>query len=85
MAFENKFTPSKKTKARHQEVILEALRLAPVTTLYAREHLGIQGVAPRILELRRAGWPIATYRHRTCDEHGRQHTVAMYVLQGDRK
>lgn len=81
MTIQNLFTPSNNTKKKHQKLILNALHLGPVTTLYAREKLGIQGVAPRILELRRAGWLIATRRRRVFDEHGRVHSVAEYALE----
>jgi hypothetical protein len=74
------FEVSPETRAHHQKLILSALRCGPVTTIYCREALGVQSPAPRVLELRKAGWQIATNRRRVFDEHGRQHTVAEYVL-----
>lgn len=74
------FKVSPETRVRHQSLILTALHHEPVTTIYCREVLGVQSPAPRVLELRRAGWEIATNRRRVWDEHGRQHIVAEYVL-----
>lgn len=79
------FTPNQKIISRHQRLLLEALHQGPLTTLAGREKLGIQGVAPRMLELRRAGWPIITRRRRVLDEHGRPHVVAEYVLASTAK
>lgn len=73
---------SSSTKAHQRAVVLAALRVGPVSTLDARESLGVLGIAPRILELRRAGFDIRTERVRQVDSFGAMHTVARYVLEG---
>lgn len=73
---------SSSTKAHQRAVVLAALQVAPVSTLDAREKLHVLGIAPRILELRRAGFLIRTDRVRQADSFGAMHTVARYVLEG---
>ena len=62
--------------------LLDRLRVGPVSTLEARRSLEILAPAPRILELRRAGYPIATVWTREATEVGISHRVALYVLIG---
>lgn len=76
----NAFIPNDDAIAHAQRTILAALQQGPVSTIECRESLGIQAPAPRILELRRRGFNIATQRRRVIDEHGRGHTVAVYCL-----
>ena len=77
------FDISPSTKAKQRQRLLEALRLAPVSTLDARERLGIQHPAGRLMELRRQGWPIVTRKTFVSDAAGRPHTMALYVLEVD--
>lgn len=51
-----------------------------LTTLQAREELGVMSPAPRILELRRQGNNIITHRRYERDITGRNHYQAEYVL-----
>jgi len=51
-----------------------------LTTIQAREELGVMSPAPRILELRRMGYDIITYRRYKRDITGRNHYQAEYVL-----
>jgi hypothetical protein len=67
------FKPSEADQAGQQAVVLAALRDGPATTLQLREQ-GVSSPAPRVLELRRAGFQIATHRV------GR---VACYALHTD--
>jgi Helix-turn-helix domain len=69
-------------KARQCLALLTMLRTGPVTTLAAREVLGIGSPAARILDLRKRGYLIQTQRSKDIDYQGRPHTVAMYVLLG---
>lgn len=75
------FEPGATTKARQRDAILVALKLAPLSTLDARDLLGIASPAPRIFELRKAGLKIATRRHQCFDAAGRSHRFALYVLE----
>lgn len=80
------FAPSEQTTARHQRIILTALRNGPVNTISLREQFGIASAAPRIWELRHEmRLPISTRRVKVCDEHGRSHVVAEYTLLTDSK
>lgn len=76
----NNFKPSDAAISHCQRTILNALRQGPVDTVYAREVLGQQGVAVRVLELRRRGYQIETRRRRVVDSRGRERTIALYVL-----
>lgn len=70
------------TKAHHWVILLAALRRGPVTTLMAREELGVQGVAQRIMDLRGMGYQIITRRLWEEDSAGRRHRIGQYVLIG---
>lgn len=70
------------SKMRNATILLAALQRGPVTTLMAREDLGVQAVAQRIMELRMTGHPIVTRRVWQEDSSGRQHRIAQYVLLG---
>ncbi|WP_137820944.1 helix-turn-helix domain-containing protein [Pseudomonas sp. D(2018)] len=70
------------TSAAAQRVrLLERLRLGPVDTITARRELNIMAPAPRVKELREAGYPIHTHLIRLNDDQGRPHRrVAQYYL-----
>jgi len=51
-----------------------------LTTLQAREELGVMSPAPRVLELRRMGHKIVTHRRYDRDITGRNHYQGEYVL-----
>lgn len=76
------FTPNAAERARQQRSLLQALQTGPVTTLQAREGLGIGHPAGRVLDLRKQGLRIKTERTRATDAQGRLHTSARYVLEG---
>ena len=65
---------------RHR--MLQALRLGPVSTMYARRHLNIMMPGARIKELREAGHLIDTRLEAMTDDQGRKHPrVAIYTLR----
>lgn len=69
------------TASNDRKVILKHLvEYVRLTTLQAREELGVMSPAPRILELRRMGYNIITYRQYKRDITGRNHYQAEYVL-----
>lgn len=70
------------SKAQHWMIILTALRRGPVTTLMAREELGVQAVAQRVMDLRMMGYHITTRRIWQEDSSGRHHRIGQYVLLG---
>lgn len=53
-----------------------------ITTLEARNILGIMSPAARIQELRKAGHDIATLQQWATDAAGKRHKQALYVLLG---
>jgi len=73
-------TPCESKKAAQRGLILDALACGSLSTVAAREDLGVLHPAARVLELRRAGWPIDTVRQSAHDAEGRCHRVAFYVL-----
>lgn len=73
---------SESSKVRNAAILLAALQRGPMTTLMAREELGVQAVAQRIMELRMMGHPIVTRRVWQQDSAGRQHRIGQYVLLG---
>lgn len=56
------------------------LEKGAITTAQAREHLDIMSPAPRIMELRKAGYLIDTVWDSWISEHGIKHRIACYVL-----
>ena len=74
------FNPTDDTKATQQRTLLQALRLGRVSTIHAREALGIAHPAGRVLELRVQGYRIETLASMVFDAQGRPHRVASYVL-----
>lgn len=67
-------------KARQRVLILEALREGPLSTLEARERLGVLHPPGRVHELRKAGFAIETRTSTKFDAEGRPHRVGLYVL-----
>jgi hypothetical protein len=67
-------------KARQRVALLAQLRLGPVSTIEARDCLGIAQPAARVFDLRRLGYRIGTERVKALDAQGRPHTAARYVL-----
>jgi len=61
--------------------LLDALRVAPLTTIEARRNLDILMPGARIEELRDAGCRIDTVFVWRPTECGKEHRVALYVLQ----
>lgn len=80
MTTQNQFDPGETAKAHQRAALLAALREGPITTLEARDALGVMHPAARVLELRRLGHVIVTLRRRVVDAEGRAHTSAAYVL-----
>lgn len=67
--------------SRQRQVILKHLQQGNrLTTIYAREVLGIMHPAARVMELRKRGHNIVTNRLTEEDVTGRPHRVAEYVL-----
>lgn len=67
-------------KAKQRAALLAALHTGPLSTVEARERLGVLHVAGRVLELRRQGHNIATRTRITFDAEGRPHRCALYEL-----
>lgn len=82
MTVQNQFEPGETAKSRQRAALLAALHQGPVSTVYAREALGIMHPGGRVLELRRAGLAILTVRCRVVDGDGRSHVSAEYRLIG---
>ncbi|MBN2856685.1 MAG: helix-turn-helix domain-containing protein [Halothiobacillaceae bacterium] len=69
--------------ASQRNRLLAALESTPggITTITARRDLNVMAPAPRIKELREAGYVIATIRQPVLDDYGRRHpAVGRYVL-----
>ena len=67
-------------KAIQRAAVLAALREGPLSSVRAREDLGILHVPARIHELRRAGYDIKTLSRVIVDAAGRPHKCAVYLL-----
>ena len=67
--------------ANHEQRILDALRLAPLSTFEARKHLDVPHPAGRVQTLRDAGNEIDTLRYSEKSDVGRPHVIAIYVLR----
>lgn len=69
------------TSAQRQRLKTALIEFGSVTTIYAREVLGIMSPAPRVQELRAMSLKIITERIDATDSLGvRHHGVARYVL-----
>jgi hypothetical protein len=69
-------------KAKQRALILNALRTGPLSTLEARERLGVLHAPGRVLELRKGGYRIETQTSTRLDADGRPHRCGVYVLHG---
>lgn len=67
-------------RAKQCLLLLEALKTGPVSTIQARQTLGLSSPASRVLDLRRAGFAIQTQKAQQTDAFGFRHTTAVYVL-----
>lgn len=66
--------------ANQRAAILHHVRnVGPLSTLHAREILGVMHPAARVMELRMRGEPIATHWRTETDVTGTKHRVAEYV------
>ena len=61
-------------------LLLAHLKKGPLTTIQARDELGVMSPAPRVMELRRQGHNIITLRTETVDRTGTKHREGQYVL-----
>jgi hypothetical protein len=62
--------------------LLEALSRFPVTTFEAMRYLDVYHCPARVMQLRKAGWRIATHWQTVITEAGVQHRVGLYLLEG---
>lgn len=76
-----KNTPTISSAQRQRMKILRALECGPLTTITAREQLGVMHPGGRVLELRAAGYPIVTTWTGMRDAFGRLHRVGEYRLR----
>lgn len=68
------------TAASQRTSILNHVRnVGPLSTLHAREFLGVMHPAARVMELRKRGEPIVTHWRTETDVTGTRHRVAEYV------
>jgi hypothetical protein len=74
------FDISADSKEKQRAVILNALRAGPLSTLEARERLGVLHCPGRVCELRKAGHTIRTTTGTRFDADGRPHRIGVYVL-----
>lgn len=82
MTAQNQFEPDETGKARQCSALLADLHKGPVSTVFAREVLGIMSPAARVLELRRQGHVIVTRAGHVVDAAGLPHRSAVYELVG---
>lgn len=80
-AVELDFKPCEEVRTAQQRAILERLSRSEMSSIEARDGLGICHPAGRVMELRRAGWPIETHPGRARDAAGRWHRCAIYKLR----
>ena len=71
------------TAAAQRNRLLDALHVAPVTTIEARSNLDVLMPARRVFELRQMGYVVATVFARQDTDAGKSHLVAKYVLHHD--
>lgn len=67
--------------AQRRRIGARLLKHGSATTIELRDLCNAMCPAPRIFEMRRLGWCIATVRERVIDAQGREHNCARYVLQ----
>ena len=68
-------------RTKQLSVILQALRQGELSSVAARERLGVLHPAGRVCDLRRAGYKIETIKRKTFDAEGRPHYAGVYVLK----
>tara|TARA_B110000208_G_scaffold27214_1_gene35612 strand:- start:967 stop:1242 length:276 start_codon:yes stop_codon:yes gene_type:complete len=74
-------TVKKSTSTESQRsLLLDHLKKGPLTTIQARDELGVMSPAPRVMELRRQGHNIITLRTETVDRTGTKHREGQYIL-----
>ena len=74
-------TVKKSTSTESQRsLLLDHLKKGPLTTIQARDELGVMSPAPRVMELRRQGHNIITLWTETVDRTGTKHREGQYVL-----
>lgn len=72
------------SRASQRAAILNYLQSnGSITTIYAREMLGIMSPAARVLELRGQGHRIVTHWTKTTDNAGTKHRQAKYILSNE--
>ena len=69
------------SKAGQRLRLLAALQTGPVSTIEAREALALLHPAGRVMELRRAGYPIGMVWRIEVDGCGQSHRVGVYHLK----
>lgn len=67
--------------AIQRALLLDALREGPVSSVQARDALGILHPAARVLELRQRGHSIHLNWREAEDGQGRRHRVGVYLLE----
>ncbi len=75
-------TLANESGAKQRAAILSRLKRGPLTSIDARERMGILAPATRIFELRVQGHQIDTRLCLFNDAQGRRHKVAEYTLRG---
>lgn len=70
-----------KPRTTNRQRVLELLQAGPQTTLDMRA-AGVLSPAPRVYELRKAGWPVQSRIVAEPDQFGRTVGVAIYWLGG---
>ena len=74
-------TVKKSTSTESQRfLLLDHLKKGPLTTIQARDELGVMSPAPRVMELRRQGHNIITLWTETVDRTGTKHREGQYIL-----
>lgn len=78
------FKPNEASLANQRARLLEHLKaFGSISTIHARDDLGIAHPSGRVHELRwNGGYDIQTVRAIAIDSHGRPHACACYVLVG---
>ncbi len=72
--------PTTSTKSQVDALLRYLQFQKSITTIYAREHLGIMHPAGRIKTLRNRGYNIQSYWVRETDSTGTEHKIGCYVL-----
>lgn len=65
---------------QRQAILTWLQQQGTLTTIQARDELGIMSPAARVMELREQGHQIVTYRTVTIDRTGTKHREAKYIL-----